>query len=64
MYIAYSTYNVHVMLGLLCSGWLSSEDDTLGYVDRIDKRIEYFTGLTMKTAEQLQVRQPPVCGVG
>lgn len=37
------------------SGWLSSEDDPMGYVDRIDKRIEYFTGLTMKTAEQLQV---------
>ncbi|CAI8053280.1 Prolyl 4-hydroxylase subunit alpha-1, partial [Geodia barretti] len=37
------------------SGWLSSEDDPLGYVDRIDRRIEDFTGLTMSTAEQLQV---------
>ena len=41
---------------LPCSGWLSSSDDPLGYVDRIDDRIEDFTGLTMETAEQLQVR--------
>ena len=40
---------------LWLSGWLSSEDDPLGYVDRIDRRIEDFTGLTMSTAEQLQV---------
>ena len=39
----------------LSSGWLSSQHDPLGYVDRIDRRIEGFTGLTMETAEQLQV---------
>ena len=37
-----------------CSGWLSPEDDPLGYVDRIDRRIEAITGLAMSTAEQLQ----------
>ncbi|XP_019849479.1 PREDICTED: prolyl 4-hydroxylase subunit alpha-2-like isoform X2 [Amphimedon queenslandica] len=37
------------------SGWLSGSDDPLGYVDRIDQRIEDVTGLTMSTAEQLQV---------
>ena len=37
------------------SGWLSPDDDPLGYVQRIDQRIEDITGLTMSTAEQLQV---------
>ncbi len=37
------------------SGWLSPEDDSLGYVTRIDQRVEDVTGLTMETAEQLQV---------
>ena len=37
------------------SGWLSPENDPLGYVTRIDQRIEDATGLTMSTAEQLQV---------
>lgn len=37
------------------SGWLQSSDDPLGYVDRIDQRIEDLTGLDMSTAEQLQV---------
>ena len=37
------------------SGWLSQSDDPLGYVSRIDQRIEDVTGLTMATAEQLQV---------
>ena len=31
------------------------EDDPLGYVERVDRRIEDVTGLTMETAEQLQV---------
>ncbi len=40
---------------VLCSGWLGPEDDPLGYVTRIDQRIEDITGLTMSTAEMLQV---------
>ena len=44
----------------LLSGWLGSSDDPLGYVDRIDRRIEDFTGLTMETAEQLQVSEQSV----
>lgn len=40
---------------IICSGWLSVDDDPLGYVSRIDQRIEDVTGLTMSTAEQLQV---------
>ena len=39
------------------SGWLSPSDDDQGYLGRIDQRIEDFTGLTMETAEQLQVRK-------
>ena len=54
MYIN-ATLHVHVAVPL-SSGWLSSSDDPLGYVDRIDRRIEDFTGLTMTMAEQLQVR--------
>ena len=59
--IMYLTLNISVhcimcnMYVLWYSGWLSSGDDPLGYVDRIDHRIEDFTGLTMSTAEQLQV---------
>ena len=41
---------------LIFSGWLSSHDDPLGYVDKIDRRIEDTTGLDMSTAEQLQVQ--------
>ena len=41
----------------LPSGWLSPEDDPLGYVGRIDQRIEDTTGLDMSTAEQLQVSE-------
>ena len=37
------------------SAWLSSSDDPLGYVKRIDQRIEDITNLDMGTAEQLQV---------
>ena len=37
------------------SGWLGAEDDDSGVVQRIDNRIEDATGLTMTTAEQLQV---------
>lgn len=37
------------------SGWLSTEDDPQGIVAHIDQRIEDVTGLTMTTAEQLQV---------
>ena len=37
------------------SGWLSPSDDEQGYIRRVDQRIEDFTGLTMTTAEQLQV---------
>jgi prolyl 4-hydroxylase len=40
---------------VLCSGWLRADDDPQGYVTRIDQRIEDVTGLTMSTAEQLQV---------
>ena len=43
------------MCTIIHSGWLSPEDDPLGYVQRIDQRIEDITGLTMSTAEQLQV---------
>ena len=39
------------------SGWLSACDDPLGYVSRIDQRIEDTTGLDMTTAEQLQVNK-------
>ncbi len=39
----------------LPSGWLSSEDDPMGIVTRVDQRIGDVTGLTMETAEQLQV---------
>ena len=39
------------------SAWLSSSDDELGYVKRIDQRIEDITNLDMSTAEQLQVTQ-------
>ena len=49
-------YTAHCLIFSLClSGWLSSSDDPLGYVDRIDRRIEDLTGLDMSTAEQLQV---------
>ena len=41
---------------VVSSGWLSSSDDPMGYVDRVDQRIEDLTGLTMSTAEQLQVQ--------
>ena len=49
---------VHVLISAApsCSGWLGPEDDPLGYVSRIDQRIEDATGLTMSTAEMLQVR--------
>lgn len=41
--------------GVVSSGWLSASDDDQGYVARIDQRIEDITGLTVSTAEQLQV---------
>ena len=37
------------------SGWLSPSDDDQGYLAKIDQRVGDFTGLTMETAEQLQV---------
>jgi prolyl 4-hydroxylase len=37
------------------SGWLSVDDDDTGVVHRINRRIEDATGLTMTTAEDLQV---------
>ena len=40
------------------SGWLGASDDPLGYVSRIDQRIEDVTGLSMETAEMLQVCKP------
>lgn len=43
------------MILFYCSGWLSPGDDPLGYVTQVDNRIEAVTGLTMSTAEQLQV---------
>ena len=49
-HIACAINNVFVF-----SGWLSPLDDDQGYVTRIDQRIEDTTGLTMSTAEQLQV---------
>ena len=39
----------------VCSAWLSANDDPLGYVKKIDQRIEDITNLDMSTAEQLQV---------
>lgn len=44
-----------IVLSLVFSGWLSASDDPLGYVSHIDQRIEDVTGLSMSTAEQLQV---------
>ena len=46
---------------LLYSGWLSDEIDPLGYVQRINNRLEDATGLTMTTAEDLQVSHFVVC---
>ena len=40
------------------SAWLSPSDDPLGYVKKIDQRIEDITNLDMSTAEQLQVKPP------
>lgn len=37
------------------SGWLSEDKDPLGHVTRINNRLEDITGLTMSTAEELQV---------
>ncbi|XP_065912697.1 prolyl 4-hydroxylase subunit alpha-1-like isoform X1 [Dysidea avara] len=37
------------------SAWLGASDDPLGYVKKIDQRIEDITSLDMSTAEQLQV---------
>ena len=48
-------YDLHCNVFFLYSGWLSPADDPQGYVQRIDRRIEDITGLTMSTAEQLQV---------
>ena len=39
----------------LFSAFLGAGDDPLGYISRIDQRIEDMTGLTMDTAEMLQV---------
>ena len=50
----FSTSN-HTHIHMTTSGWLSPDDDELGYIGRIDQRIEAVTGLTMSTAEQLQV---------
>ncbi len=49
------TQRYSYIVTLVYSGWLSSGDDPLGYVDRVDQRIEDLTGLAMSTAEQLQV---------
>ena len=46
---------MYVIFYFLSSGWLGPVDDPLGYVTRIDQRIEDVTGLTMTTAEMLQV---------
>lgn len=48
-------YMVVYMILFYFSGWLSPGDDSLGYVAQIDNRIEAISGLTMSTAEQLQV---------
>ena len=42
-------------LVLTCSGWLDEEKDPLGYIAHINHRLEDATGLTMSTAEDLQV---------
>ena len=47
--------HTHTHTHAYTSGWLSPNDDPLGYVSRIDQRIEDITGLAMSTAEQLQV---------
>ena len=45
------------------SAWLAASDDPLGYVKRIDQRIEDITSLDMSTAEQLQVTFQHYLGV-
>ena len=53
----YAKFDCYVIcFGLSFSGWLSPQDDPLGYVSRIDQRIGDVTGLDMSTAEQLQVQ--------
>lgn len=47
---------------ILCSGWLYPQDDALGYVARIDQRLEDVTGLTVTTAEPLQVLNYGIAG--
>ena len=37
------------------SAWFNPEDDEQGYLAEIDQRIEDVTGLTLETAEPLQV---------
>ena len=41
------------------SAWLEGEDDPV--VARVNQRIEDITGLTVKTAELLQVRSSSAC---
>ena len=51
----YSTYLPSYLLFYVHSAWLGPSDDPLGYVKKIDQRIEDITNLDMSTAEQLQV---------
>lgn len=41
------------MFTRFCSAWLEAEDDPV--VDKVNQRIEDITGLTVETAELLQV---------
>ena len=44
---------VHLCSFLLPSSWLEEEDDPV--VARVNRRMQHITGLTVKTAELLQV---------
>lgn len=44
---------MHVLVLLLFSAWLEAEDDPV--IARVNQRIEDITGLTVDTAELLQV---------
>ena len=40
---------------VFCSAWIGEEMDPTGMVETVNRRIEAITGLSMTTAEQLQV---------
>lgn len=49
----YVLINVHFHINVFFSAWLEGEDDPVIY--RVNQRIEDITGLTVDTAELLQV---------